>query len=98
MLFYTLSEIVGYVIQIVIVLVIVQFILSLLIAFNVVNMHNDFVAAIWKAINALLDPMLRPIRRIMPETGMIDFSPLVLIIGLNIINIILRNLAIGSLA
>lgn len=98
MLFYTLSEIVGYVIQIVIVLVIVQFILSLLISFNVVNMHNDFVAAIWRAINALLDPILRPIRRIMPDTGMIDFSPLVLIIGLNILNIILRNLAIGSLA
>lgn len=97
MLFYTLSEIVGYVIQIVIVLVIVQFILSLLISFNVVNMHNDFVAAIWRAINALLDPILRPIRRIMPDTGMIDFSPLVLIIGLNIINIILRNLAVGSL-
>jgi YggT family protein len=97
-LFYTLSEIVGYVIQIVIVLVIVQFILSLLISFNVVNMHNDFVAAIWRAINALLDPILRPIRRIMPDTGMIDFSPLVLIIGLNIINIILRNLAVGSLA
>ena len=98
MLFYTLSEIVGYVIQIVIVMVIAQFILSLLIAFNVVNMHNDFVAAIWRAINAVLDPILRPIRQIMPDTGMIDFSPLVLIIGLNIINIILRNLAIGSLA
>ena len=97
-LFYTLSEIVGYVIQIVIVLVIVQFILSLLISFNVVNMHNDFVAAIWRAINALLDPILKPIRRIMPDTGMIDFSPLVLIIGLNILIIILRNLAIGSLA
>lgn len=98
MLFYTLSEIVGYLISIIIVLVIVQFILSLLISFNVVNMHNDFVAAIWRAINALLDPILNPIRRIMPDTGAIDFSPLVLIIGLNIINIILRNLAIGSLA
>jgi len=97
-LFYTLSEIVGYLISIIIVLVIVQFILSLLISFNVVNMHNDFVAAIWRAINALLDPILNPIRRIMPDTGAIDFSPLVLIIGLNIINIILRNLAIGSLA
>lgn len=98
MLFYTLSEIVGYLISIIIVLVIVQFILSLLISFNVVNMHNDFVAAIWRAINALLDPILNPIRRIMPDTGAIDFSPLVLIIGLNIINIILRNLAIGSYA
>ena len=96
MLFYTLSEIVGYLISIVIMLVIVQFILSLLIAFNVVNMHNDFVAAIWRAVNALLDPILNPIRRIMPSTGAIDFSPLVLIIGLNVLNIILRNLAIGS--
>jgi len=95
-LFYTLSEIVGYLISIVIMLVIVQFILSLLIAFNVVNMHNDFVAAIWRAVNALLDPILNPIRRIMPSTGAIDFSPLVLIIGLNVLNIILRNLAIGS--
>lgn len=96
MLFYTLSEIVGYLISIILVLVIAQFILSLLIAFNVVNMHNDFVAAIWRAINALLDPILNPIRRIMPDTGAIDFSPLVLIIGLNVLNIILRNLAIGS--
>jgi len=95
-LFYTLSEIVGYLISIILVLVIAQFILSLLIAFNVVNMHNDFVAAIWRAINALLDPILNPIRRIMPDTGAIDFSPLVLIIGLNVLNIILRNLAIGS--
>jgi YggT family protein len=98
LLFYTLSEIVGYLLSIIIVFVIVQFILSLLISFNVVNMHNDFVAAIWKAINALLDPILRPIRRIMPETGMIDFSPLVLIIGLNILLIILDNLAKWSLA
>ena len=96
MLLYTLSEIVGYLISIILILVITQFILSLLIAFNVVNMHNDFVAAIWRAINALLDPILNPIRRIMPDTGAIDFSPLVLIIGLNVLNIILRNLAIGS--
>lgn len=96
MLLYTLSEIVGYLISIILILVIAQFILSLLIAFNVVNMHNDFVAAIWRAINALLDPILNPIRRIMPDTGAIDFSPLVLIIGLNVLNIILRNLAIGS--
>jgi YggT family protein len=42
--------------------------------------------------------MLRPIRRIMPETGAIDFSPLVLIVLLNIVNIIFRNLAYSGLA
>ena len=96
-LFYTLFEIVGYLINIIVILVIVQFVMSLLIAFNVVNMHNDFVAAIWRAINALLDPILKPIRRIMPNTGAIDFSPLVLIIGLQILRIILRNLAYASM-
>lgn len=96
MLFYTLFEIVGYLISVVVVLVIVQFVLSLLIAFNVVNMHNDFVAAVWKAVNALLEPILAPIRRIMPNTGAIDFSPMVLIIVLEILRIILRNLAVAA--
>ena len=97
MIALTLFEIVGYLINIVVVLVLVQFVLSLLIAFNVVNMHNNFVAAIWSAVNALLEPILAPIRRILPSTGAIDFSPLVLIIGLEIIRIILKNVAYSTL-
>ncbi|MDG2003465.1 MAG: YggT family protein [Novosphingobium sp.] len=93
MLFYTLFQIVGYLISIVVMLVIVQFVLSLLISFNVVNIHNQFVEAIWRAVNALLDPILNPIRKIMPNTGAIDFSPLALIIGLQILSIIFGNLA-----
>ena len=97
MLFITLFEIVGYLISIVVMLVIVQFVMSLLISFNVVNLHNDFVAAIWRAVNALLDPVLKPIRRYMPDTGAIDISPMVLIIGLTIIQIVLKNLALAAL-
>jgi len=96
LLFFTLYEIVGYLISIIVMLVIVQFVMSLLITFNVVNMHNDFVAAIWKAVNALLEPLLRPIRKILPATGSIDFSPLVLIVGLEIIRIVLKNLAVAA--
>ena len=98
MLFVTLSQIVGYLISIIIILVIVQFVISLLFAFNVVSMHNQWAAAIYRAVNSLLEPILRPIRRIMPDTGAIDFSPLVLIVLLNIVNIILGNLAQASLA
>ena len=98
MIFLTLFEIVGYLISVIVMLVIVQFVLSLLISFNVVNMHNDFVAAVWRAVNALLDPLFRPIRRIMPNTGSIDFSPLVLIVGLEILRIILKNLAMASVS
>jgi len=97
MLFLTLFEIVGYLISIIVMLVIVQFVLSLLIAFNVVNTHNQVVDAIWRAVNALLDPILSPIRRIMPNTGALDLSPLVLIVGLEILRIILRNLAYASM-
>ena len=96
MLFAMLSQIVGYLISIIIVLVIVQFVLSLLVAFNVVTMHNHWVAAIFRSINALLEPLLRPIRRLMPDTGAIDFSPLVLIVLLNIVNIIFANLAYAT--
>ena len=98
MFFLTLSQIVGYLISIIIIFVIVQFVISLLFAFNVVSMHNQWAAAIYRSVNALLEPLLRPIRRMMPDTGAIDFSPLILIVLLNIINIVLRNLAYSGLA
>jgi YggT family protein len=91
-LLITLIQIVDLLVSVVVFLVIAQFVLSLLISFNVVNTSNQFVAAVYSAVNALLDPVLRPIRRILPNTGAIDFSPLVLIIGLQILQIILRNL------
>ena len=97
MFFYTLFDIVGYLISIIVTLVIVQFVLSLLISFNVVNMRNNFVAAVWQALNALLDPILGPVRRIMPQTGAIDFSPMVLIIGLTILQKVLAGAAVASL-
>lgn len=97
MLLITLVQIIDYLVSIVVTLVIVQFVVSLLITFNVVSLHNDFVAAIWRAINALLDPILSPIRRMMPHTGMLDLSPMVLIIGLTILQIIFRNMALANL-
>ena len=95
MFLYTLIEVVSLLVNVIVIAVIVQFVLSLLLAFNVVNRHNGAVDAIWTAINAILDPILRPIRRLMPNTGAIDFSPMVLIILLQILMIILKNLAIS---
>jgi len=97
-LFLTLFEIIGYLISILVTLVIVQFVLSLLISFNVVNMHNNLVAALWQAVNALLDPVLRPIRKLMPATGALDLSPMALIVGLTVLQIVFKNLAYASLS
>jgi YggT family protein len=74
-------------------IIIVSFILNLLIIFNVVSQHNQYVSAILTALNALLDPVLRPIRRILPDTGMIDFSPIILIFGIQALMIILQTIA-----
>lgn len=65
--------------------VIVQFILYLLLTFNVVSMRNQFVSGLWEAINAVLAPLLRPIQRLMPPTGAIDFSPMVLIVLIQVL-------------
>ena len=57
-------------------------ILSWLIAFNVVNTRNHFVAAVGNFFYQVTEPALRPIRSVMPNLGGIDISPVILIIGL----------------
>jgi|TARA_R100000049_G_C1954182_1_gene105397 YggT family protein len=94
---YTIYQIVELLTNVFVMLIIVQFVIGLLLAFNVVSRGNDFVVAVYRSINSLLEPVLRPIRKILPQTGAIDFSPLVLIIVLQIFLIILSSV-IRSLA
>ena len=93
MFLFTLIQIVELLTNVLVMLIIVQFVIGLLFAFNVVNSSNQFLMAIYRSINSLLEPVLGPIRRIMPNTGAIDFSPLVLIIVLQIVLIVLSNVA-----
>jgi YggT family protein len=79
--------------QVLVMLIIVQFVIGLLFAFNVVNPSNEFLRQVYDSIDKLLTPVLRPIRSIMPNTGAIDFSPLVLILGLQILIRVLSGLA-----
>lgn len=97
MLLMTLVQIIDLLISVVVTIVIAQFVLYLLIAFNVVSTHSGFVASLWNGLNAVLEPILRPIRRAMPDTGSLDFSPLVLIVLLKILQIVLGNLAYASM-
>lgn len=55
-------------------------VLSWLIAFNVINMQNRFVRGVVMALDRFFDPLLRPIRRILPDMGGIDLAPMVLIL------------------
>ena len=91
----TVYQIIAMLTNILVMLIIIQFIIGLLFAFNVVNRSNDFLARFYMAINRFLEPVLRPIRNILPNTGAIDFSPLVLIILLNVVLIVLGNVIHG---
>lgn len=55
-------------------------VLSWLIAFNVVNTRNQFVAAVWDFVGRVTEPALRPIRNMLPNLGGIDISPIILLL------------------
>jgi YggT family protein len=61
-------------------IIIIVAILSWLIAFHVINIYNDLVRSIWNALNALTEPLLRPIRAALPNFGGIDISPVILLL------------------
>ena len=88
-----LVDILVMITNVLVMLIIVQFVIGLLFAFNVDAPSNEFLRQVYDAINRLLEPVLRPIRNIMPATGAIDFSPLVLILGLQILIRVLTGLA-----
>ena len=60
--------------------VVINAILSWLVAFSVVDVRNRFVFLVYDTLNRLTDPLLKPIRRFMPNLGGVDLSPLVLIL------------------
>jgi YggT family protein len=72
-------------------IIIVQAILSWLIAFNVVNMGNNFVRSLYYGLGRLTEPVFGPIRRVLPDTRPMDLAPLVVIVALYALQIVIRN-------
>ena len=77
---YALLNLVHTVITIYIWLLIIQAVLSWLVAFSIVNRHNRAVAMVGDFLWRVTEPLLRPIRRILPDLGGIDISPVILIL------------------
>lgn len=63
-------------------LLVIQAILSWLVAFNVISMRQDFVRQLVWGLQRLTEPLLGPIRRVLPPMGGLDLSPMALIFGL----------------
>ena len=69
----------------------VQVVLSWLIVFNVINTHNDFVRNFLRALDYITEPLYRPIRKVLPDFGGIDFSPLVVLLAIQALRIVLSD-------
>ncbi len=75
-----LLDVVLIVLQLYVWLLIASAVLSWLIAFNVVNTRNQFVATVGEFLYRITEPLLRPIRNMLPNLGGLDISPIILIL------------------
>lgn len=87
-----LIEIASYLLSLVSLVIIVQVILSWLLAFNILNTSSQGVRAFAVALDRLTAPLYRPIRRLLPDFGGIDFSPLVVLIVIQVLQKLLTGL------
>jgi len=79
-------------IGLVILVVIVNAIISWLVAFDVVNLRNPAMYRVVRTLDAVTEPLLRPIRRILPSLGGMDLSPIILLLLLQATKIVVNGL------
>ena len=72
-------------------IIIAQIILSWLISFSILNIHQPFVMQVWNGLNQFLEPVYRPLRRWLPYSGSIDFAPLAVFVVILVAQIVIRN-------
>lgn len=89
-----LLQIIDLLLSVLMWIIIIQAILSWLVAFNVINTYNDFVRQLLYALDRITEPLYRPVRKIMPDFGALDLSPMVVLL----IIYILRNILLPSVA
>ena len=73
-------HVISFALQLYVYVLIASAVMSWLIAFNVVNMRNDAVRTIWNFLYQVTEPVLRPIRRILPNLGGVDISPIIVLL------------------
>ncbi|MCI5097011.1 MAG: YggT family protein [Rhodobacteraceae bacterium] len=87
----SLFQILMLVLDVVWFFIIAHVIMSWLINFQVLNLHQQFVAQIWYGLNRILEPLYGPVRRLLPQMGGIDLAPLAVLIAVYALRIILVN-------
>ena len=98
MLLLTIIQILQVIFQVVRYVILIQFVLSLLIVFNVINTSNNFVRSLHYGLDSLTEPLYRPLRRVLPNINGIDLAPLAVLIIIRILDsVLLPNIAAAIL-
>ncbi len=92
-----LLEVINTLITVYVWILIARVVLSWLIGFNVVNQFNPAIRAIDNFTRTLTEPLLKPIRRVMPDLGGIDISPIVLLLAIEFLRILVFRSLTGTL-
>jgi YggT family protein len=87
----SLLQIVDFLLTVVMWIIIIQAILSWLVHFNVINTYNEGVRRFLYALDRMTQPMYRPIRRLLPDFGGIDFSPMVVVLLIIVLQILVHG-------
>ena len=95
---YAFFGIVDMVLQLLVWIIIAQAILSWLVAFNVINTSSNFVRTLLTGLDRLTAPLYRPIRKILPDFGGIDLSPIVLILAFQVVRKLVEGVALETSA
>ncbi len=74
---HALLVVILQVLQLLQYVIIIVAVMSWLLAFNVINVHNELVRMVWNGLNAVTEPLLRPIRNFLPNLGGVDISPII---------------------
>ncbi|WP_264211598.1 YggT family protein [Leisingera thetidis] len=87
----SLFQILMLILDIVWFFIIAHVIMSWLINFQVLNLHQQLVAQIWYGLNRILEPLYAPVRRLIPNMGGLDLAPLVVLVAVYALRIVLMN-------
>lgn len=79
-MFYAILQTLSFILNIVWWVFLIMIIMSWLISFNVINTRNQFVDMVWRVVNQITEPILRPIRRVIPPMGGLDLSPIIVFV------------------
>ena len=88
---FAILQTLSFILSIVWWIFLIMIIMSWLINFNVINTRNQFVASVWRIVNQITEPILKPIRRIVPPVGGLDLSPIIVFVIIFFLQSFLAN-------